>query len=521
MTDYTFIKDSTLLEEDHRVEDLLDFSANINDLTEQLVRIKNNSTVGLIGPYGCGKSTLLYQIHEDGKYNKDREKDNSSGNEEKSDDKDNADAGENDSNLDGVNNSDKEESVSDKEISGAGESVRNLAKVRDATWFTFDAWKYPERKDLWDGFVIDIAMQMSAEQLKKVKTEINGKKNWIVKISLKIFSAVVKTLALANMVPGVGYLTGAVQGILGDTLSSPPIKRVYEFQGLLKKLLNNIKEDIYIVVEDVDRSGDQGIFFLETLRHFIKNIKSEHKIIVIVPMGEEVFRKQDNNMARDSYLKVLDYQLKFNPGDIKFDKFIQETIEVEKFVTKYQSAPREHTEILFYFFGHAILANGEGTIRDIKHLLRLADNSYSILKESDNERIEPMLVLFFIASEYFHTKNSKVERYYFEKIPHGIGGRYENIDMQQKYVIHSTHWLYDFIRFYFNKTGSKALDRNFKESKPSNQYFCLSFSENYKIPAISLYNSGSIFSNFFADRDKVNVIDISHKYLRLIPGQLI
>ncbi len=467
MTDYTFIKDPSLLEEDHRVEDLLDFSANINSLTEQLIRIKKNSMVGLIGPYGCGKSTLLYQIYKD--------------------------------------------------EGGANENVNaeNIAQIRNAKWLTFDAWKYPERKDLWDGFVIDVAMQMSNKQLKKIKLEIEGEKNAKAKKGVKIVSQLFQALATIKEIPVLSNVTGGMQEILVGALSSPPIKRVYEFQELLGRMIDNIDQDVYIVVEDVDRSGDQGIFFLETLRHFIKNIESKHKIIVIVPMGEEVFQKQDNNMARDSYLKVLDYQVKFNPEDIKFDKFIQAIIDVEKFKATYYEDPSDITKMLFHFFSHAILANREGTIRDIKHLLRLADNNYSILKKSDNERIEPMLVLFFTASRYFCTKNGQAEKYYFKSIPPNPRSAMVK-NMQQIPHVHRKHWLYSLILVYIKRMEIQVLGDHINNSEENTQYYFLVFEENSSFASASLCNRGSISHKLFILRSEVIVIYLNNKYRELI-----
>ncbi len=504
MTDYTFIKDSTLLEEDHRVEDLLDFSANINDLTEQLVRITKNSMVGLIGPYGCGKSTLLYQIHGDGKYNKDIAKDKNSG---------------------------KEESVNDKYNADAGERPGNLAQVRDAMWFTFDAWKYPERKDLWDGFVIDIAMQMSDGALTEVKKEIEGTQNNADAADLKA------TAAVTGWIPIFGGLIEGMNEILIEGLASSPVKRVYEFHDLLKKMFSRIDKNIYIVVEDIDRSGDQGIFFLETLRHFIKNIDSKHKIIVIVPMGEEVFRKQGNNMARDSYLKVLDYQVKFNPQDIKFDKFIENVLDIDEFVKprigeissqeEKDSYPTVFSKFIEHFLSRKILEDERGSIRDIKHLIRTADKKYSIMKTSGADKVEPMLILLFTATEYFHSKNGEAEKYCFQiapplpyllKITHG----YDNNFM------YSNYWIYREILIYVK--GVSYYNINYYYSKPDQDFppLCITFKETRYIPCIEMFDISKIVDiNKLADmsewklQDVKGAVTFDPKYLRIITGKLI
>ncbi len=484
MTDYTFIQDSTLLEEDHRVEDLLDFSANINDLTEQLVRIKNNSMVGLIGPYGCGKSTLLYQIY-------------------------------------------KGKGRTNKNI-----NVDNLTQVRKSTWFTFDAWKYPERKDLWDGFVIDIAMQMNKGALAEVRDEIDGNKNRKAKTAVKTSAAVVKALALANMVPGVGYLTDAVKDILGNTLSSPPIKRVYEFQGLLKKLLNNIQEDIYIVVEDIDRSGDQGIFFLETLRYFIKSIEKDQerkrKIIIIVPMGEEVFKKE-NNKARDSYFKVIDYQVKFNPQDIKFDKFIKKIIDLSVFINpcmklpanrKLRQAPKRKdinmcTEFINTFFRDIMSEHRKGSIRDIKCLLRVADNHYNTFKDSDDDKIEPMIVLLLTASEYFYIKYGPEANQGFElSLVEPVGTSL--IFNRGTPIIYSKHWIYRYILSALDRPNLELDNLYFELSDGNLDPYYLHFDKSCKLSSTQKLKQGH-----YAPWGPNKAINLNSKYEDIVKRQLV
>lgn len=82
-----------------------------------------------------------------------------------------------------------------------------------------------------------------------------------------------------------------------------PAKRTFQIQKILNDLLDNIdEENIYIVIEDIDRSGDSGIYFLETLNHFFKNnFKSEKKVRIIVPISDKKYEE-----SRSAYLKCLD-----------------------------------------------------------------------------------------------------------------------------------------------------------------------------------------------------------------------
>ncbi len=48
-------------------------------------------------------------------------------------------------------------------------------------------------------------------------------------------------------------------------------------QDLLRDLIKKQNKDIYIIVEDIDRSGDAGVYFLETLQQFISSLDTQEK----------------------------------------------------------------------------------------------------------------------------------------------------------------------------------------------------------------------------------------------------
>lgn len=319
----TFLKDRFLMEEDHRKDDLLDFSDEIDRLRNTIEGVDQSSIIGYIGKFGSGKSTAIFQLQ--------------------------------------------------KEI-----DIKPEVK-----WFDFDAWKYPERRDLWEGFVLDIADQLGGRPRAKSKIDASGK----MQKTFGIIQSIAE--AIGNYEPAI-----KIGGAFINLFKGAPIERVYELQELLKKILEPLSQQrIYIVVEDIDRSGDAGRFFLETLRQFIKNNLLDKTLVVIVPIGSEVY--EGNEEHRASFQKVIDYPIFFEPRNIGYQNFIEAAFLEQTFPYQ-QTAPsyapsvsrwREHLDEFFR------LAQSKGlTVREIKGLVRSADAAYGLLK-SKGYNPDPRIVL--------------------------------------------------------------------------------------------------------------------------------
>ena len=128
-----FIENHELLKEDSRVKDCFDLTEIIKSFTSTLDRIDKSSIIGLVGKFGSGKSTMLHQIYK--------------------------------------------------------------AKKTECIWVHFDAWKYPDRKDLWEGFVIDFASQVGEGEETLNKIDGKNKKN----IKLEIVKAISGTLSIGKL----------------------------------------------------------------------------------------------------------------------------------------------------------------------------------------------------------------------------------------------------------------------------------------------------------------------------------
>jgi len=336
-----FIKNEDLLREDSHVDDLLDFSEQIKSFTNRLNEISRPAIIALVGKYGSGKSTMLHQLVKSKNENKD-------------------------------------------------------------LWIEFDAWKYPNRKDLWEGFILDFARQ--TDELAKIKDKVEGQSQW--KHFIKWLLSLVKGFNLDK---------------LFEILESPPAKRVFELQEIFEKLIQKQKKNIYVIIEDIDRSGDSGIYFLETLQRFIRNLKLDNKkFIVIVPIGSKNHKDQDKF---ESYLKCVDYFEDFKLENIKLSNFVDEVFDRSYFSDKSIVSTQDITlgkikrqqiisflEQLFSFLHFCEIMSP----RLLKIILRKANMVYKN-QITDGHKPDFRITICFEAAKYF-IADSKNKFTFFEKI---------------------------------------------------------------------------------------------------------
>lgn len=343
----SIIRDQLYVSEDYRVnEGLIEFESDT--LKSNLEKVQGSAVVAVVGDYGSGKSTALYNIQKDD---------------------------------------------------------------TSARWLQFDAWRYPERKGLWDGLVIEVAKQLG--QGKKAARKIDGNKSLFGKwggIVGEIFSQFGEALpavevkkievdsAVASKVAGV---TGKAQEIFGKS----PVKRVYELERIFADILISIKENtICLVVEDVDRSGSDGLNFLETLNFFIKNNEqvkeSGKKIIVIAPIATKNYEE-----SKDSYYKCVDIAFHFVPTVKSAENFLKQIL----------------TDTALGGHGHPYLDNlntfvaglfenssYKMNIRKLKTIFRQAAIRYEIMTEK-YENVDWRAVLVFEAMKFASAGDSTTQ----------------------------------------------------------------------------------------------------------------
>ena len=309
-----FIKNKKLLEENSRLENLIDLSTEIERFSTKIDHIEFSSIFWFIGKFWSWKSNFLNQIKA--KY------------------------------------------------------------TDDSKWFDFDAWKYPERWNLWESFILEIARQLDIKTFDETIKQIDWTQNDDKKTLLNIVWDIIPLLSVIKN--------------FNHFFNTSPAKRTFEIQNILTELFEKIEEkDIYIIVEDIDRSWDNWVYFLETLNYFIKNInlKNNKKIIVIVPIWKE---KYDEEKVKLSYSKCLDYNHNFSLKDVKLEKFVEDLFEDE--ILKNHNHKWQITSLLELIF---IKYSDQIIMRSLKTILRNANQNYIALVKKHWKLVDFRLSIVF------------------------------------------------------------------------------------------------------------------------------
>lgn len=321
-----FVKNLDVLSENHKVEDLFDLTSTVDMFSGFLEETKNFSISAIVSNFGTGKSTLLHLIEQNEKL---------------------------------VNK-----------------------------WVLFDAWKYPEKSNLWEGFVLDFAKQISKETFDEARKKMDGTQNDD------------KVALLNTVASGIGiFLPGAdIIKNLGHFYKTSPARRVFEIQEILVGILNKEeKSSIRIVVEDIDRSGDAGVYFLETLKQFLFEVKAstEKEVRVIVPISTPNFFSKNQS----SYFKILDYIQFYDPKPPSVYRLIDSSVKEEYILDAV------HKEHLVGFLKELYRAYPSSmTHRILKMILRNANASFVNKLKAGYEPDWRMCVLFE-ATRYFEKEN--------------------------------------------------------------------------------------------------------------------
>lgn len=325
----SIFSDSRVLDESPSDEDLLGYKSEIDRVKGRLnTAIQNNKSViiAYLGGYGVGKSTILRAVK------------------------------------------------------------KKLPRVK---WVTFETWRYANRNELWDAFVIKLAAELGDKKEVQIADDIDGDKPNVKCIITLIPLALLISIILSYLLHGVTgfwkvYLKYAppvivpvlllfgVTYLLNKVSHSKPLKRIFQLEDLLRDALSGMNKPLVLVIEDVDRAGDEGAVFMEALHEFLRKNEFDQSVIVVAPQLKDAFDALNIERARhiEHSLKAYDEKMYFNSAindRATVEKFYSKIVFDEKYA-KYKPTMIEVTwEINFYY------KNDQLTIRMIKHALREVD----------------------------------------------------------------------------------------------------------------------------------------------------
>ncbi len=343
-----FIKNEDFLDEVFRDKDLLNRDNDIIEFGEKLRKIKKTWIIWFIGPFWSGKTTFLNQV----------------------------------------------------------------SKKVGWTWINFESWQYPDRKDLWENFVLEIAQHFWEKFYEKYKNKIEGSKwdSWNKILNWSSVLAGVIWSILWTIAPFEWWLVSASSDILKwiqNFMSGAPLTKVYQFQEILRECLewilkNGWDNQLYIIVEDVDRSWSAWLYFIETLSFFLKKYFLDKKIIVIAPISDDSFNKHKN-----IYLKALDNYYIFEKSKYDFTEFINEIFseDVIEFWNFWEILNELFTWIFDEFYNQI-------NLRFFKAILRIINQEYYFInKEGNRNRLDFRFYFIFSLSRHFQVFNPITKSY--------------------------------------------------------------------------------------------------------------
>ena len=384
----SFIKNNKLLMETPKVQDLFNLEEQINSFSGLLDSIDKSGSFGFVGGFGTGKSTLIENVKQG-----------------------------------------------------------RIKEKKDEMWVEFDAWKFPDRKDLWEGFVLEFARQIDKEIFEEVRKGIDGESKNDIKALVNIVSKGVNMF-----LPGAEIIKN-----FNHFFKTSPARRVFEIQEILEGIIKKQKKDIFIIIEDIDRSGDSGIFFLETLKQFFDNINIDRKLVAIVPVANNKFETK-----KDIFIKCLNFVEYFDFSDIKLDNFVEEIFE-EEFIKD----PNKKSQVIS-FLESTFSEYDNMTPRLLKFILRKANFNF---KRQVDDELEPdfRTTIIFEFSKYLK-KTERGDFYFdiFKKDNMVTKGNFFSKSLSM--ILESEIGLYRVVDFEGNKEAMPDSDINFQFAKRDNRY---------------------------------------------------
>ena len=350
-----FVENEGDLKEDISSEDLFGYQCDANRFSEQLKQLGTNpSIIAFVGSYGIGKSFVL--------------------------------------NL-----------------------SKKLLEGRHSCWFKFEAWRYSDRSQLWrafvsefDDYVISSILSRETSQFaigcmylkikKYVKNKISsGEASLLGLIAAILLLAIplaylfgLSLLSVLAFIVSVFILVFSVNKLYLDNPLHLQKGSEAIFKDVIRSLKDNGYENVYVVLEDVDRSGDKGLLFLETLAFFLRHQLNteevgELSLHFIIPVSNQSFIDKEQRAA---FMKAVDYFYPFSVNNLNICQYVDKVFKKE-FATERMKRDMEtlFEKIIFRWPGASL------DIRIWKTIIRGANSKYKYLKQEKKFNVQPLVCI--------------------------------------------------------------------------------------------------------------------------------
>ncbi len=269
------------------------------------------------------------------------------------------------------------------------------SKDKTGKWVLFDSREFPDRKDLWDGFILKFIWAVANDtEVDKFMSRVDGRiyipKNVITQITYilpaviiafflhyidlsfktdiisvyKIFKDIIWNGLIALLLGMIWVATFLIR------INKDPVSRVLSYQKNFKFRLDKflLKDDrefdkIVVVLEDIDRSWDEWIFFMETLKNFFSKNAFDVPVIFLCPITSHSL---ESNFQK--YIKC------FDTYDFFVKEFNLEAFFINAFIWLSDNDVASEKFNLFFRLCSVWLKNY--TAREHKLIFRMADNLY-------------------------------------------------------------------------------------------------------------------------------------------------
>ena len=372
-------------------------------------------------------------------------------------------------------------------------------KTKEYKWVTFEMWRYSNRNELWDAFVIKLVSELTAGRDENdIADEVEGsyldRLEWSKVLIwtgyIWLSSTILSAIAWFVFKDGVGiigrfweaYFKYAAPTILpllilaglgkflqlSSITNKRPLRRVFELETMLFNKVLKMGKPLIVVVEDVDRSSEDGAIFLETLNNFLGKITPKSKpFVVIAPQSTQAFDRYESNSYKglETALKIYDEKIYFNSS--MSDESITRLYDNLGVDPAWKSQITQATQAIISAHRSAF------SIRLLKHALR------DVIQFSEmNSNINPVVALAIILSRYVEVPNitgklqlairsldshqehgSEGARAFFIAIALGIG-RYEEANQAKTFVLNFTSSGEPETDLFTHPVGSKRFTMN-------------------------------------------------------------